>query len=223
MPTADPGQLVLDIYNFALIAGGLLAFGAIVYGAIMYGLSGGNTSLASDAKDQITQAVMGLILLFLAYILLNIINPSMVNLRLPKLDQITVDMTPNNNAALNGCRGGCEQIFDAKLTCKDGCTADRRVVQGLMCITSGQSGYPPFWVTEAYPPTIAHSDPGHNNGCAIDVALTGTSGACSADLVNKLMNAANKCGFTVLNEYTCGYSSNPSARSTGGHLHMRRC
>ncbi|MFH1246293.1 MAG: hypothetical protein V1489_00770 [Candidatus Liptonbacteria bacterium] len=94
--SVSPGQMVLDIYNFSLIAGGLLAFGAIVYGAIMYGLSGGNTSLAHDAKDQITQAIVGLILLFGAYMLLNIINPGMVSLNIPKLEPLTVSSDTNS-------------------------------------------------------------------------------------------------------------------------------
>jgi len=93
MTPTNPGQLVLEIYNFALIAGGLLAFGAIVYGAIMYGLSGGNSSLASDAKDQITQAVLGLLLLFGAYLILHIVNPELTNLALPTPAALTIPAT----------------------------------------------------------------------------------------------------------------------------------
>ncbi len=79
---------VTNIYNFALLLGGLLAFGAIVYGAARYTLSAGSPSAQSDARDQITQALIGLTLLLGAYIVLNTINPSLTSFTLPALKEI---------------------------------------------------------------------------------------------------------------------------------------
>lgn len=84
-PPTNPADMIVNFYKFALMAGGVLAFGAIVYGGIKYALAAGNPSTQSDAKSGITQALLGLALLVGAYIILNTINPNLVNLSLPTL------------------------------------------------------------------------------------------------------------------------------------------
>lgn len=66
---------VKNFYTFALGIAGLLAFGAIVYGAIKYTVSAGNPSQQSDAKEWITQALWGLLLLVGATLILSTLNP----------------------------------------------------------------------------------------------------------------------------------------------------
>ncbi|MCL4437483.1 hypothetical protein M1513_00390 [Patescibacteria group bacterium] len=78
VPTS-PGTLISQFYNFALMAAGGLAMGAIVYGAILYTISSGNPSKQGDAKDWITQALLGLAILLGAYLILNTINSGIVN------------------------------------------------------------------------------------------------------------------------------------------------
>jgi hypothetical protein len=73
----------VNVYNFALMLGGILAFGMIVFGAVKYTMSGGNPSGQSDARDVITQALLGLLLLMGAFIVLNLINPELTRLNLP--------------------------------------------------------------------------------------------------------------------------------------------
>lgn len=76
-----PVGIVANLYNFGLAIAGVLAFGAIVYGAIKYTVSSGNPSQQSDAKEWITQALWGLLLLAGAYLILNTINPRITKLR----------------------------------------------------------------------------------------------------------------------------------------------
>lgn len=71
------------LYRFALGIGGLLVFIMVVWGGIEYTISAGNTALVSDAKNRIFQAIYGLLLLSLSYIILNTINPSLVSLKEP--------------------------------------------------------------------------------------------------------------------------------------------
>ncbi|MBI3046209.1 MAG: hypothetical protein HYY86_01520 [Candidatus Harrisonbacteria bacterium] len=78
-----PAGYIARIYQFGLMIVGLLAFGGIVYGALKYILSAGNVGSQQDAKDQITQAVLGLVLLLGAFIILYTINPSLTFLRNP--------------------------------------------------------------------------------------------------------------------------------------------
>jgi hypothetical protein len=82
-----PAGLVANLYTYAFLIAGFLAFAMIVYGGVRYTFSAGNHSAQSDAKDAIKQALLGLGLLFVAYMILRTINPDLTNLRLPTLDK----------------------------------------------------------------------------------------------------------------------------------------
>ena len=88
--TGGPGAFVANFYQFSLIIAGVLAFGVIVYGGIRYMTSAGNPSGASDAKEWIEAALLGLLLLAGAYFILKVINPQLLNLQLPTLTQINI-------------------------------------------------------------------------------------------------------------------------------------
>ncbi len=75
-----PASLVNEFYKIALGLAGAAAFGVIIYGAILYTVSAGNTSKQQDAKDWITGAVWGVVLLLGAYLILYTINPNLVEL-----------------------------------------------------------------------------------------------------------------------------------------------
>ena len=65
---------------FALAAVGVVALLAMLIGAVKYVLSAGNPSKASDAKDQIFSAIIGIILLLASVMILRIINPDLVTI-----------------------------------------------------------------------------------------------------------------------------------------------
>ncbi|MEK7144047.1 MAG: hypothetical protein AAB820_01815, partial [Patescibacteria group bacterium] len=54
--------------------------GVIIYGAILYTISAGNASKQADAKEWITAAIWGLLLLLAAYLILWTINKDIVDL-----------------------------------------------------------------------------------------------------------------------------------------------
>lgn len=87
-PESDLPSIINYIYKFALLACGVTAFVSILVGAIQYVFSAGNASKASDARDRITQALLGVIILLAAVLILRTINPDLVNLKfsLPKSD-----------------------------------------------------------------------------------------------------------------------------------------
>ena len=93
LPGTNPAStgvagFVANFYSFALIASGILAFGAIVYGGIKYATGKGNLSSESEGKSWITGALWGLLLLAGAYIVLQTVNPNILNLQLPGLPTI---------------------------------------------------------------------------------------------------------------------------------------
>lgn len=57
-------------------------------GGIMYILAAGNAAKVEDAKDTILQALFGLGILLVSYLLLRTINPDLVNLTNPNLTPI---------------------------------------------------------------------------------------------------------------------------------------
>jgi hypothetical protein len=72
---------IATIYRGGLALVGFTAFVMIVYWGVMYTVSGGNTSKTSEAKTGITQAILGLILLLAGFLILNFINPALVNIQ----------------------------------------------------------------------------------------------------------------------------------------------
>lgn len=77
---AQISNYVADLYEFALGLGALLALTMIVVGAIRYTLSAGNFANQGDAKDQITSAIYGFVLLLAAFLILYTLNPRLVSL-----------------------------------------------------------------------------------------------------------------------------------------------
>ncbi len=66
------------IFEFSLMAVGIICFGALIYGGLRWLTSAGNPAALSDAKDQIFSALIGLIILFSAYLIFRTINPELV-------------------------------------------------------------------------------------------------------------------------------------------------
>jgi D-alanyl-D-alanine dipeptidase len=80
-----PAGIVANFYSFAFIIAGFLAFVMIVYGGVRYTFSGGSHTAKEEAKDAIKQALLGLGLLLVAYLILRTINPDLTTLKLPTL------------------------------------------------------------------------------------------------------------------------------------------
>jgi len=75
-------QLVQYIYKFALGICGITALISILIGAFKYVSAGSDSSKVGDAKDQITQALLGLLILLAAVLILRTINPDLVSFKL---------------------------------------------------------------------------------------------------------------------------------------------
>ncbi|MDO8504596.1 MAG: hypothetical protein Q7S36_01960 [Candidatus Liptonbacteria bacterium] len=111
LSTTGPVGAIGNIYFFAIGLGGLLAFIAITYAGIKWMLARGNPSGISDAKDQIVQALLGLVLLFGAYIILNTINPELTVLQIPKLTEFEAASSTANALCLGASNGYCPATY----------------------------------------------------------------------------------------------------------------
>ena len=97
----NPVGLIGNLYQFALMLGGVLAFVVIIYAAIRHAIFAGNPSQQSDAKDMIKQALAGLLLLMGAFILLNFLNPKLTKLQIKAIEPIQTPSTTVAGGASN--------------------------------------------------------------------------------------------------------------------------
>ncbi len=91
---ANPAALFNQILRFLFLTAGLLAFGMVVYGGVKYTLSAGNIASTADARDQIVQALVGLLLLIGGSTILFTINPSLLNTPIPTLAPVEAVKPP---------------------------------------------------------------------------------------------------------------------------------
>lgn len=78
-PTSLP-EMIKYIYLFAVGICGAVALMAILLGAIKYIGAAGNSSKMGDAKEQIVSALLGVVILLSSYLILNTINPNLVDI-----------------------------------------------------------------------------------------------------------------------------------------------
>jgi hypothetical protein len=125
--STSPADFVANLYIYALGISGTLATIMIVYGGIKYLTSAGNESALGDAKVIITSAIWGILLLAGAYLVLNTINPQLVELRNPGLEALPA--TPSVPSSL--------ESYDSRtqLTSQEGYTIASRF--GISIYSSG--------------------------------------------------------------------------------------
>ena len=67
------------VFRFVLALAGFLAVMMIVIGGVEYIISGANESMRGEAKKRIENAIWGLVMALVSYLVLYTINPSLVN------------------------------------------------------------------------------------------------------------------------------------------------
>jgi len=82
------------LFRFAVIVIGILIFGVLVYSGINYLLSFGNPAKLSDARQGITAAGLGGLILLGAYLIFNTINPQLLILTPPEIGALKAVITP---------------------------------------------------------------------------------------------------------------------------------
>lgn len=127
------GEYIAGLYNYSLGIAGVLAGIMVTIGGVKWLMSAGNAPAIASAKKTIFGAIVGMILLFGSYILLNTVNPRLVKLEVPDVRQ--VPRTTLNFASETGNLFGkpCYTIKD-KARCEASCS-------GCKCVVMPD----PFW------------------------------------------------------------------------------
>jgi hypothetical protein len=223
-----PSALIKVIINWAFKFAGVFAFAMIVFAGFEYTTSGGNTSKQKDAQEKIIGAIVGIILLFSFYIILNTINPDI--LKEPSEPSSTSETpeeaTPEEeiqpqqigNFVLIGPNS--DEYKDIPLSSEllsppyNGIVYIDKATAGQLAILAQQEGLGDWVVTETCIEIIGgtyckttledqdstHISDCHTLGTCVDVGYGGNPGS---EITDAFINAANQAGFDVLNEYTC--------------------
>ena len=90
-----PAEDILSLYakyliNLCIWVGGILALAGLIYGGVLYLISTGKPDQMTTAKNQISAAFFGLLLLLSSYLILKTLSPQFINLKIPALQSITV-------------------------------------------------------------------------------------------------------------------------------------
>ncbi len=195
-----PGQLIINIYEYALGIVGVVALGALIYGAVLKIVSSGVPSLNMEGNNYIIGALSGLALLIGGALILNTIDPNLLNVG--NVDQqikslMPTTTVPQQNTGVfqfgknwqgqtvcNNCNtyDPYADYFNVKKTGLTACSGGVNSCQFSSQMTGNLNklsalatnmGIPSgdWQVTEAWPPTVQHNSQCHYNGSCVDIAL----------------------------------------------------
>lgn len=105
------------VYNFAAAIVGVVAVIMIVIGGIQYSTSAGNKAAMGSAKETITSAIIGLVIVLMSYLILGVFSSRFTNLSEPVLNDIVL---PPDTDWSGNCPAGYE-AFTSETNCKDTC------------------------------------------------------------------------------------------------------
>lgn len=75
------GEYIQAIYNYAIGIVGILAAIVLMFGGLLWMTAGGETGRVSEAKEWIKASLLGLVIALSSYVILQTINPDLVNFR----------------------------------------------------------------------------------------------------------------------------------------------
>lgn len=198
---------VQQIYLFSLGFGALLALMMLVLAGYKYMTAEGNASQVESAKESFADAFIGLVIIFAAFILLNLINPDLVRFRDPSktlsLPAINIGVagTPppevNNTTNPNG---------------KDLVTVAQRIMNNSHIILSTSADIPP-WAART---TVQELSQGkYPTVCSPSRQCTATKNVVvNVNMLYGLLGLAEKYTFR-LESLTTGVHSGASTHYTG--------
>ncbi|MEK7647330.1 MAG: hypothetical protein AAB378_03125 [Patescibacteria group bacterium] len=132
------------LFRFAIVAASILAVIVIIIAGLKYVGAAGNPAVINDAKDQIFWAILGLILALSSWMILNIINPELLELKLEikptkdiqSAESLFTDNTPGCNSGFCwlATESACTN-FNGKKVDDASCTATKPAYATLCCGT----------------------------------------------------------------------------------------
>lgn len=146
--SSDFRTYIKNFYFFSIGAGILIATVLIMVGGIMWTTSAGNPGRIDKAKSYIIDSIIGVVLLLGSYTILQVINPNLVNLRLPTFPPFnvtlgactystTIQSGKSGQKCLDTLQSQCNEIPQARFTSDTTCSEVCKVTdQDGFCVIS---------------------------------------------------------------------------------------
>ena len=198
------GAFLGQIFNWAIALAVALAVIMIIWGGIQY-MTTDSWSGKEEGKTRWTNALLGLGLALVSWLLLYTINPclvyfsggggcgasnTLINPTTTKTSD-TADNTANGVSVGNSnelCGDNCIDASSIGLNCKNGCFLNEELANNLK--QAFDSAKLSARVTEGYPPTVDHSSACHSEGTCADVNLSNQSTDVN-DVINLYQSMVN--------------------------------
>lgn len=130
--TTDLSTYLSGIIKLLIALGAMMSIFVTILGGVQYVASGITPSAKQDAKNRITNALIGLTLILTSYLILNSINPELVNLKF-ELPPVSVAL-PTDTGTAGG--GTSECVTGTQMGATGGLSS--RTAQGWTCVTAQQ-------------------------------------------------------------------------------------
>lgn len=91
---ANIAEYIAILYQYLVGFAGLMAVVMIMYAGMKWIFAGGDRSKIGAAQDIINHAVIGLVLALGSYLILNTINPALIELKVPQVDEVGRRLLP---------------------------------------------------------------------------------------------------------------------------------
>jgi len=170
---------LVGLYDFLLSVVGIVAVMMLIIGGMRYITAAGNQAAISDAKDIITNALFGLLLAILSWVIVAEINPDVLYLKKPGGEFVNTSSTDI---------GVCYTNYDAALPPGTECTCKDTPPTILGASSAEDCHLKCKNASGVFDPTIAI--PAHN--CTCEDQIT-TLVAADADNCNSLCREATHC------------------------------
>ena len=98
---SDFAEYLKYIFYAGMFMGVVIAFLSLVWGGVLYFLSPAIPNALADAKDRVTGAISGLLILALLYLIITTINPYLAIFKLQKVNSPTIEPPSTAQAGVN--------------------------------------------------------------------------------------------------------------------------
>ncbi len=138
------GRYIKSFYNYGLTIAAILATLVLMGGGVIWMISGGDSGKVGQAKELITGSIVGMLILICAWVILNTINPNLVNLNAvvtPVIKKVTYCCDPAQGNVLMNQDGTCSSgtICDQGAVCRSQKVAGQ-TTSNFACLNKSEYG-----------------------------------------------------------------------------------
>lgn len=234
----DLPSYLKNLYKFAFWVIGIAALLMISVGGFMYATSAGNTSRMGTAKTIIFDSLIGIAIALLAWLFLYVINPDLVEIKLPTITSVTTK--PPTAAAYSFHE--CTNVMGGIVTSDPDCSGDSAltgrpfrlgdwvedgVKNGSCCGSAPTTGPVSYKTGDPWPSDENERKqlpPGvsvNKNNCAKvgDAGCTSLYGSAAIGSIINLKNSCGNCSIVISGGTECWLHGKNSGGCAGNTSH----